>query len=60
MKMIILTETIIEEKVDVDPVKMVEGLEPERTNVFLRALCQAATSGVDSTPHIQLLFGIVE
>ena len=46
-KLIMLTETIIEESVDVDPEKIVDGLEPERTNVFLRAFYQAATSGVD-------------
>ncbi len=56
-KMVTLTEMIVGEKIDVKPTKIVAGLEPEATNMFLQYMFKAATSGVDSTPFCKKING---
>lgn len=57
-KLIALVEAVLQEKIDVKANKIVAGLEPEKTNVFLQGLFRAATSGVDSTPYVKQILGI--
>ena len=56
-KMITLTEMMVGEKIDVKPTKIVAGLEPERTNMFLQYMHRAATMGVDSAPYVRKIVG---
>lgn len=49
---------IVGEELDVKPNKIVAGHEPDKTNVFLQAMFQAATSGVDTKPYVNQLLGI--
>lgn len=53
VKLIQLTELVVGEEIDVKPTKIVAGLEPEKTNNFLQSMFRAATSGIDTTPHVQ-------
>ena len=59
-KLIALVEAVIGEKIDVKANKIVAGLEPEKTNMFLQYLFKASTSGVDSTPYVKKILGIDE
>jgi TRAF3-interacting protein 1 len=43
---------------EVKPTKIVAGLEPDKTNLFLQALFRAATSGIDSGPYVKSVLGI--
>ena len=56
--MIQLTELVVGQEIDVKPTKIVAGQEPEKTNNFLQIMYQAATSQVDTTPHVQQILGI--
>ena len=53
VKLIQLTELVVGEELDVKPSKVVAGHEPEKTNLFLQSMFRAATSGIDTTPHVQ-------
>jgi TRAF3-interacting protein 1 len=55
--MIELVSMMLDEQLDVKASKIVAGLEPEKTNLFLQYLFQCATSGVDSAPYVQSLLG---
>lgn len=57
-KLITLTEMIIGEELDVKPNKIVAGHEPEKTNTFLQAMFQAATSGIDTRPYVNQIMGV--
>ena len=57
LKLIQLTELVVGEELDVKPTKVVAGHEPEKTNAFLQAMFRAATSGIDTTPHVQQILG---
>ena len=57
-KMVAVVELMIGEKMDVKPTKIVAGLEPDKTNIFLQELFRAATSDVDSTPAVKQVLGI--
>ena len=57
VKMIRLTELVVGEEIDVKPGKIVAGQEPEKTNLFLQAMFRAATSGIDTSPHVQQIVG---
>jgi len=57
-KLITLTEMMIGEELDVKPNKIVAGHEPEKTNGFLQAMFQAASSGIDSRPYVCQILGI--
>ena len=59
-KMIAVVELMIGEKLDIKPTKIVAGLEPDKTNMFLQELFRAATSEVDSTPAVKQVLGIDE
>ena len=52
VKLIQLTELVVGEELDVKPSKVVAGHEPDKTNLFLQAMFRAATSGIDTTPHV--------
>jgi TRAF3-interacting protein 1 len=52
-KMKLLTEAMLGEEVQVSLSKIVAGLEPEKTNIFLQAIHKAATSGQDSAPFVE-------
>lgn len=40
------------------PSKIVAGHEPEKTNVFLQAMAQAATAGIDTSPYVAQILGV--
>lgn len=53
VKLISLTELVVGEEIDVKPTKIVAGHEPEKTNALLQAMFKAATSGIDTSPHVR-------
>jgi TRAF3-interacting protein 1 len=53
VKLISLTELVVGEEIDVKPTKVVAGHEPEKTNFLLQQMFRAATSGIDTTLHVQ-------
>lgn len=57
-KMQAVVELMMGEKIDVKPTKIVAGLEPDNTNVFLQCLFRVATSGIDSTPAVRRVLGL--
>jgi len=57
VKLIQITELVVGEEIDVKPTKIIAGHEPEKTNAFLQAMFRAATSGIDTTPHVQQILG---
>lgn len=57
VKLIQITELVVGEELDVKPTKIIAGHEPEKTNAFLQAMFRAATSGIDTTPHVQQILG---
>jgi TRAF3-interacting protein 1 len=56
--MVALVSLMIGEECDVKPGKVVAGLEPEKTNIFLQNLYQCAVAGVDTTPYVNQVLGI--
>lgn len=57
VKIISLTELVVGEEIDVKPTKIVAGHEPDKTNYFLQQMFRAATSGIDTTLHVQQILG---
>lgn len=57
-KLISLTEGVLGEEVNVKPNKIVAGHEPDKTNIFLQAMFQAATSGIDTAPIVRRILGL--
>ena len=57
VKLVQITELVVGEEMDVKPTKIIAGHEPEKTNAFLQAMFRAATSGIDTTPHVQQILG---
>lgn len=57
VKLIQITELVVGEELDVKPTKIIAGHEPEKTNIFLQAMFRAATSGIDTSPHVQQILG---
>jgi len=53
VKLITLTEMVVGEKIDIKPSLVLAGQSPEKTNGWLQQMFRAATSGVDTTPHVQ-------
>lgn len=58
VKLISLTELVIGEEIDVKPTKIVAGQEADKTNYFLQCMFKAATSGIDTTPHVRQVLGL--
>lgn len=58
VKLISLTELVVGEEMDVKPTKIIAGHEPEKTNFFLQAMFRAATSGIDTSPHVAQVLGL--
>lgn len=57
VKLISLTELVVGEELEVKPTKIVAGHEPEKTNLLLQQMFRAATSGIDTSPHVQQILG---
>ena len=49
---------VIGEKIDIKPSLVLAGQAADRTNAWLQAMFRAATSGTDTTPHVQQILGI--
>ena len=58
VKIITLTEMIIQEKIDIKPNLVLAGQEPEKTNLWLQMMFRAATSQIDTTPYVQEILGV--
>ena len=52
-KIVSVVELTLGTTLDMRPAKVVAGMEPEKTNQFLQALAQAATSGGDHAAAVQ-------
>lgn len=51
--MIDLVSMMNNSQLEAKPIKIVAGLEPEKTNIFLQGVYQAAVSGDDSGPFVK-------
>jgi len=51
-KFILITSFMLGEEIEAKPNKIVAGVEPDKTNLFLQALYRAAVSGEDSAPYV--------
>ncbi len=58
VKLITLTEMVVGEKIDIKPSLVLAGQSADKTNLWLQQMFRAATSGVDTTPHVQQILGI--
>ena len=58
VKIITLVEMVIGEKIDIKPSMVLAGQQAEKTNAWLQQMFRAATSGVDTTPHVNQILGI--
>ena len=58
VKLVSLTESIIGEKLDIKPSAVLAGQAADKTNVMLQQMFRAATSGVDTSPHVAQILGI--
>ncbi len=58
-KAITLAESMIlsGETIDIDPKKILDGKDPEKTNIYLQMQYRAATSDVDSAPFVAKISG---
>jgi len=52
-KIISLTSAMLKEDLEAKPNKIVAGVEPDKTNLFLQAMYRAAVSGEDSAPFVK-------
>lgn len=57
VKLIALVQMMIGEEIDVKPSLVLAGQAADKTNIFLQAMFQAATCGVDSSPYVQEVLG---
>lgn len=58
VKLISLTELVVGDDLEVKPTKIIAGHEPEKTNALLQAMFRAATSGIDTSPHVAQILGL--
>lgn len=58
VKIITLTELMLEETIDIKPSMVLAGQQPEKTNAWLQKMFAAATSGVDSAPYVAKILGL--
>lgn len=52
-----LTEMIVQEKIDVKPSMVLAGQQADKTNLWLQQMYRAATSGVDTGPYVAQILG---
>lgn len=57
VKVITLTEMIIQEKIDIKPSMVLAGQQADKTNLWLQNMFQAATANIDTTPFVQQILG---
>ena len=57
VKLIALVQMMIGEEIDIKPSHVLAGQEATKTNLFLQAMFQAATAGVDSAPYVAEVLG---
>ena len=48
VKLIMLTEMVIQEKIDIKPSMVLAGQQADKTNIWLQQMYRAAVSGVDT------------
>ena len=57
VKVITLTEMVVQEKIDIKPSMVLAGQQAEKTNVWLQQMFRAATAGVDTSPFVAEILG---
>lgn len=57
IKIISLTEMVVQEKIDIKPGMVLAGQQADKTNLWLQQMFRAATSGVDTAPYVAELMG---
>lgn len=57
VKLISLTEMVVQEKIDIKPSMVLAGQQADKTNIWLQQMFRAATSGVDTTPYVAEIMG---
>ncbi|CAD8209395.1 unnamed protein product [Paramecium pentaurelia] len=58
-KIIQLTSIILDEELQAQPIKIVAGLEPEKTNVLLQAIYRAAVSGKNTNSQVEQILAAI-
>lgn len=59
VKLITLTEMVIQEKIDIKPGMILAGQQADKTNIWLQQMFRAATAGVDTEPYVAEIMGQV-
>ncbi|CAD8110689.1 unnamed protein product [Paramecium primaurelia] len=58
-KIIQLTSIILNEELQAQPIKIVAGLEPEKTNALLQAIYRAAVSGKNTNSQVEQILAAI-
>jgi len=59
-KIIALTSLMLNQEIEARPTKIIAGVEPEKTNLFLQAMYKAATSGKSSDAYVKKVNAMFE
>ena len=57
VKLVMLTEMVVQEKMDVKPSMILAGQQADKTNLWLQQMYNAAVSGVDTGPLVAQILG---
>lgn len=57
VKLIMLTEMVIQEKIDIKPSMVLAGQQADKTNIWLQQMYRAAVSGVDTGALVAQILG---